>query len=784
MQSHKATGSGHSPCRPLGNTARPGYRRTVLTGFVLALMLLVSPAAASDAGNDRFFTDSPDQPWHITADQITQDRRTGRSVAKGNVVITKQGRKLTADRVRFDESADTLLAEGHVMLTTGEDVLTGQRLVMDLAAETGTVYNGTVFLSRNHFYIRGETIRKTGKNTYEVQDAHVTSCDGDAPAWHLTGKKFNVTVEGYGYATHAALWARKLPVMYTPALVFPVKIRRQTGLLPPLVGHSERKWEEYEQPFFWAINDASDATVYFHHMQRRGEKLGLEYRYVLDKDARGAVMADGFDDRKVDAGPTATTNTEWGYTGDNDLRPNSDRYWIRMKHDQRLPGNVTAKLDLDVVSDQDYLDEFRSGYMGFDAADDYFAQTFGRDLDEYDDDVRTNALTLNRTWTGYSLNARALWYDDVIKRRRGTADTTLQQLPVVEFDASRKKLLDSPFYASLDSAYHNFYRETGMRGHRIEAYPRVYLPLKYRNFFSFEPSVGIRETAWHIDSFDTAASTGKDRDLTRELYDLKLDLTSDAYRVFPGFGSSVRAVRHSLRPQVVYEYTPNLVQDKYPSFDSADRIPAKNRITYSVTNTLTAKSVQDSKPAARGKPTTKESYRYSEFTRLKLVQSHDITKERDGDPEPFSDIGAELDITPGRYFSIDLDAAWSPYSHDFTSRNLGVRVWDDRGDKVRVEHRYSQGSSETFYANAEARITEPVSAYLEHERNMHTDRDILTRVGLVYKSQCWSIDLRYSDEGSGRSYSFLIHLFGIGDIGSNVAGNRLENPMSGQENNP
>ena len=51
-------------------------------------------------------------------------------------------------------------ARGHVMMTAGEDVLTGASLEMNLASEIGTLYEGTIFIKENHFYIKGDKLQK------------------------------------------------------------------------------------------------------------------------------------------------------------------------------------------------------------------------------------------------------------------------------------------------------------------------------------------------------------------------------------------------------------------------------------------------------------------------------------------------------------------------------------------------------------------------------------------------------------------------------------------------
>ncbi|UCH00446.1 MAG: LPS-assembly protein LptD, partial [Deltaproteobacteria bacterium] len=607
-----------------------------------------------------------------------------------------------------------------------------------------------------------------------VDKASVTTCDGDRPAWKITGRNLKVTIEGYGFVNHATLWAKKIPVLYTPFLVFPVKLKRQSGLLAPQIGYSDRKGAEYNQPFYWAINECSDATFYLNHMGRRGEKLGLEYRYVLDERSKGTLMYDFLDDRKVDDGSPGSTE-DWGYEDDNVLRPNSDRYWFRMKNDQAMPFGFSARLDLDIVSDQDYLHEFKDGYTGFEKTDRYFHRTFGRDLDEYDDPVRVNSLNISRSWSNYSLITEARWYDDVISRRKNDANTVLQKLPFAEFNASKQRILKTPFYLDLDSEYVRFYREESKRGHRIDALPRLYLPLRLKNYFTFEPSFGWRQTAWYIDKYQVP-SPERERALYREIYDVKLDLSSGIHNVYNLEGNGIERIRHAVRPQIVYEFIPDQKQDEYPSFDELDRIEKKSLITYSLTNTFTSRSRKHTVEEGRRQEDEyyEPSYTYNEFCRFKLEQSYDINKANENDPEPFSPVYGELQINPGRYVSIQADAKWSQYENDFISHNVAANMWDKRGDRLFAEHRYKRDSSRSIYYHLLLRISDGLSAYIEHERNLYDRKDIESSTGFLYKAQCWSIELSYTEEENDRRYAFVINLYGLGGFGTEVAGRDME----------
>ncbi len=753
----------------------------------LVFVIIIATAMVSFAQNhERLFDDDPAEPWHITADEISFDKKTDQHIAKGNVVVTKQDKKLTADFVRFDDKTMEVLAIGHVIMTTGEDVLVGDKMEMDLEAEIGTVYNGTVFIKENHFYIKGDKIQKTGKDSYAVGKGSFTTCDGDNPAWKITGRNLKVTIEGYGFVNHAALWAKRVPVLYTPFLVFPVKIKRQSGLLPPQIVYSERKWEEYIQPFYWAINESSDATLYYHHIGRRGDKLGFEYRYVLDEESKGTLMYDFLQDRKVDNG-TLESSEEWGYTDDSELRPNSDRYWFRMKHDQALPGGFTAKLDIDIVSDQDYLHEFKDGYTGFDTTDRYFNKNFGRDLDEYDDSTRVNSLSINKSWSQFSLNAETRWYDNVINRRRNETDTTIQMLPVIDFSASKQQIFGTPFYFDLDSEYTYFYREDALRAHRMDAHPRVYLPLRFKHYLSFEPSVGFRETAWHFDNEEYSSSDKTT--LYREIYDIKTELSSNIYKIYNVQKSRIDKIKHAITPQIVYEYIPGKDQSKYPQFDSIDNILRKNLVTYSLTNIFTSKSqTYSTKNDNQDKNDNDDGtdYTYNQFCRLKLEQSYNINEAKEDTPSnwvnqkekrPFSTIYGEIEIAPVQYVSAQADATWCQYDSLVKTRNIALTLSDKRGDRLFVEHRYTYNLSESIYTDISLVVSEQLKVYADYERNLYGAQDIKKSIGCLYKAQCWSIDFSYTHEDNDRKYALIINLYGIGEFGRDIVGRMMEEPL-------
>jgi LPS-assembly protein len=732
----------------------------------------------------------PDVPWHIVADRLSYDDQAKVYIAEGDVEITKADKKITADNIRFDHDNMQVEASGNIVVFSGEDKISAENLNLDLETEKGQLSNSRIFLKRNNFHIWASELQKTGPETYRAEKASVTTCDGDKPDWKITGRNLNVTIEGYGYASHAAFWVKNVPIFYSPWVGFPVKTQRQTGLLTPWAGYSNRKGYQYSQPFFWAISQSSDATLYWHAMTERGNKFGAEYRYSLSPLSKGTTMFDFLEDRRIDSVTgDDTQGNDWGYEeddGDDILRTNSDRYWFRTKNNQELPGRFNALLDLDIVSDQDYLTEFKRGHMGFRETSRYYNAAYGRSLDDYNDPVRLNRFNINRSWSRFNLNGEVRWFDDVVARTQDLDDTTVQRLPVIRFTGSKQAAGNTPFLYDLNTSYTYFYRENATtsnsvtQDHRFDVHPRLYLPLNLGPYLTFEPSLGLRETIWKIQAFDTPPQDSDTDDfLHREIYDVGAVFSSEVYRIF---NTGRNRLKHTMTPRVTYSYIPDEDQTAYPEFDSIDRIEPENRITYSLTNLFVLRRLNSRPMEQQDDPPV---YRYHQMARFDIGQTYDIREAREDDPlewnngetqEPFSPIFARLDITPEEYFRLSAQADWSIYDRETVNRSLAAILSDLRGNRLAIAHQFSretdsesQDGVDSFVADGTLRVTRPLSLTARYERDLYTDKDLETSFGILYASQCWSLKLNYTKDVDEIIYSFEIALNGLGSIGTGIA---------------
>jgi LPS-assembly protein len=447
-----------------------------------------------------------------------------------------------------------------------------------------------------------------------------------------------------------------------------------------------------------------------------------------------------------------------------------------MKGNQELVAGFNAKLDLDLVSDQDYLREFDKGYTGYEYADRYFLKEFGRELDDRTDTVRLNQLNVNKTWERYSLNTNLRWYDDVILRNNDDPDTTLQTLPDIQFDGSKQPLAATPLYFDLHASYDYFWRDAGTTGHRTDMHPRLYYPLTLANYLDFEPSIGVRETLWQVEKYENEDPAGKDRFESRTLFDFKADLSTELSRVFNVKGNTVDKIKHAIRPQVIYEYVPVPNQEDYPYFEGIDRIEEENLVTYSITNNFTAKTRKQPKPGPEDlegeSPPLAPPYGYDDFCRIKFSQSYDIIEARrdthgSGKRRPFSDITGEVEFKASRYVDLDGDVQWSPYDGEFKSYNSLLALCNNRGDSAVIDYRYTRDLTRSISTQVHVTLLDPFSAYWEYEQDLKNGQQVETVVGFRYEPQCWSFDVRYTRDKTidSREFFFQISLHGLGKAG-------------------
>ena len=738
---------------------------------IVGLCLLIAflffpdlPAASQERFGQSLATPGEDSEYRLRADYFTYDERQNIYRARGNVTLHAPGRVITADEMRLDALTREAILEGDVRIEQGDDWLEGERAFLDLEEQTGIIKSGRGFLAKGNFHFSGAIIEKLGPQTYHVERARFTTCDGDRPSWHFRTSDLRVTLEGYGFARHTRFHVRSVPVLYTPYLVFPAKTKRQTGFLPPRLGKGDRLGWDVDLPFFWAISRSTDATIYSHYMSNRGLMMGPEFRYAASKKSKGVLRFDYLRDQEDRDG---LKEENW-YSLAGLKRVTKDRWWWRSKQDFALPYGIKGNMDLDFVSDPDYLQTFTSGFSSWTDSDRIFRQTFGRGLIN-DDTITTREsnLLLNKTWSRHAANFELHYFQNLDDDRN---EFQLHQLPLATYSASRQRLLRGPFFWNANATYVNYWRDEGTRGHRLALNPQVTLPLRRGGYLEVEPFVGILETAYLIEHYDEPA-TSPVREKTfhsRNLFEVGADAATEIVGIFRMDGDTWTKTRHTVRPEIHYEYRPDVNQRKLPKFDADDRINSRNRITYGLVNFFNARL--DKGP---------DKVEYLDFARLEISQFYDISEpkgerfEADATTrdQPFSNVFTQLDFTPKRYLKFTYKNQYSPYDTEFTSHELLARLWNKRGDKLTVDYRRQLDDDDNTIVDeigAQLRLNlwEGITFNMRTDYDLINNENIKSEYNLMIQRQCWGISVSYIDDPGAdeRRVAVGISLYGVGEL--------------------
>ena len=730
---------------------RPGI---TLLSMVLAALVLPLGFAQDAVSQGRSLKEQllgeDKGPWQISAKRLSYKADEGVYEAEGDVVIAKGGQSLYAQKALYNEKQGIAQVWGDVRLESGGDVLSGTEGFFDLRNQTGKIKKCSIFLRQNHYYITGEVLEKLTGDTYLIRDCHVTTCDGAHPAWSITGSEVKVTIEGYGEVKHAAFRVRGLPIIYVPYMIFPAKTKRQSGLLPPRLGYSSRNGLDVEIPLFWAISDQTDATFYQRLMSRRGYMQGTEFRYLSQEDSQGTFLLDVLRDRK---------EKDLNDREDLELSPfprtNETRYWVRGKADQDLFFGIKGRLDMDFVSDQDYLKEFETELFGLEARENP-AEKMGRPVEEKRSPTRRSALRLSRDAEDYSLQALTSYYQ---RPEHPSQDNTPQTLGAVRFDLLPKKIGGIPLSFGLDTDYDYVWRDVGVKGHRFSVSPELGLPMWLGRYVEFEPSFFYTYTGQWFD-----ASEGSREHQSKTAYEARVRVLSNLERTYDIRWQGATRLKHRMWPALTYTYrVPQEEEEDSPWFEPVDAKGKINQVAFSLENFFDARL-----------QTNKGNVSYRQWGYLKLTQGYNIRETRDNEePEtrerPFEPFAGELVLRPFSNLDVFAVAEWDHYDTAVTLADVSLEISLDRSagrrDRLRLEYQYEKDILESLDLWVDVNLAYGFSAGSSLQREINQGHTISTRYWLAYQSQCWAVKFMAEDEDEGQTVWVVFKLTGLGGTG-------------------
>ncbi len=698
---------------------------------------------------------------------------TGVILAQGGVKVWRGNLRISADTILYDKIHEKVKANGSVVIHMGQDVLNGSEGELNLATRTGSVENAHLFLQRNNIHLTAGKLWKTGPEEYKAEEATISTCPLPRQAWSIRCRDLRLTIAGNAVARHTTFNIRNIPVFYSPWVVMPINKYRKTGFLLPYFSTTKRNGTGINIPFFLAINDSMDATFYQHIMSNRGWMEGIEFRHVFSDRDKGIFRFNYLVDTKEDR----------DYNNDKIIRGNEKRWWLRGKLNQQLPLGFQAKLDVDMVSDRDYLQEFDYGPMGYTKTNRTFRKAFDRSLVDDTDLNRPSTLQITRNYLDSFIGSEGRYNDN----QEGKQDQTIQTIPLFVLHGFRTRLLNTPLFYDGEASYVNYWREAGSREQRIHLAPRISLPIDMAGWANLLLSTTIEETFYQTSGHSHAGGSSHEvkepaNTKNRLLYKLEADASKSFARLY--HPSATLTMRHTIRPRLTYEYRPPKNQKDIPEIDVAggsesldhtsyitaletsehfgiDRLEPLNRITLSLLSFLSTK-----------RTIGRDRYAYADIVRFVFRQRFDIRESIRALPHgtkrrPLSDAYAELEFRPDPKYFLRYDTTYNFYGKGFTTYNLLAHLGSTAGDRLDIVYRYHDLTDINELNLDLWAVISPSWYGIYHLKQSFAKRSELeSTYGLRYQSNCWALEGRLKHDNYETSITLHLELLGIGGWGT------------------
>jgi LPS-assembly protein len=497
-------------------------------------------------------------------------KRDNYAVLTGSVHVRYQDIDLQADKAEIDLSTKIVTATGNVIIDQGPRRLTGTTAVFDLGSKTGTLTEATGKVAPD-YYFSGTKVSKVGDNTYTVEHGIFTSCDQKVPDWSFRLGSARVEVDEYAHVHNASMLAKKLPVLYTPYILWPVKSDRSSGFLVPNIGYSQRRGVQLGLAYFQTLGRSYDTTFHVDLYSKNFLGLGDEFRYRPSEGTSGNFI--GYIVRDSEKLPFETQKDQW-------------RWKMELNH---------------VTTDLPWGMRGLVHYLNF--SDFNFFRDFERDFDRNTLRFIDSRASATGNWGphlfNFLLNDRETFVSNV------NDDSVVQRkLPELEYRLRSTRLGRTPFYLELDSSlsYLDLARPGAYEGQygRIDAFPQVTLPIRSFPWLSLSVTGGERLT-WYGDSLNRSNNAFTGQAITRALPYGSAEVVGPSFsRIFDLSLGSFGKFKNVIEPRFTYTYQGTYDdQVLIPQFDEIDPQGSANAGRIALDSRVLGKPSDETKGSAR-----------------------------------------------------------------------------------------------------------------------------------------------------------------------------------------
>ena len=233
---------------------------------------------------------------YLEADTLVNDEATQRLTASGQVEGRYEDKTLRADNVVYNLETGQVIASGNVVLVQGDGSSQyADKLELSNELEAGTA---TDFVARTPEggLTAARFVARSEDGEVELYNAYYTACEvceeKPNPSWRIKARQVTQDSESRTVQYRdATLELFGLPVFYSPYLAHPdPSAERASGILAPFIGFSESTGLNARVPYYWAIDDHTEATITPRLYSKVNPLLGIDVARQLHT---GRIEASG-----------------------------------------------------------------------------------------------------------------------------------------------------------------------------------------------------------------------------------------------------------------------------------------------------------------------------------------------------------------------------------------------------------------------------------------------------------------------------------------------------------
>ena len=623
----------------------------------------------------------------------------------GNAQLDYKTTTLNAYYIELQMDNKTLFAKGTLdtngkyidkpFFKDGEQGFASDSLKYNFDTEKGKIYKAKT--QEGDGYIHAKQIKKVDEDVLYLKNGLYTTCEHDTPHFYIAANKMKVIKDDKIVTGPANLKVADAPTpLVVPFGIFPNKRERTSGIvLPQQYGQSPNQGLFLNRfGYYWAISDYLDATftgdiyslgswaTYFDGNYKK------RYKFDGSLDLEYSVFKTGFKELP-DYSETRNFKIRWRHSQDPKANPKF-----------KFTGDVTAgsgsvfRNNISTTTEQVLTNNFVSNINATRTFKINFLKTTASlaAAGRHEQNVLDSSITLKIPDLAFNVSRFFPF-----KTNNNVGDKFYENIGM-QFSSNFVNQLDT----KLDSTF--FSLETLDKFQKALRYsvPITYSG-KFLNYFTFNPSIrynGVSKFETYEQTWDTINNV-----LTRDTIDgfksfhdivFSTNVTTKIYGMYDfGSKSAIRAVRHTITPNIGVNFSPDISKPQYGYFKEYIRYDNENipvdTVQYSIFQglygsprnsaafniTFGAVNQIEMKVKDKTDSTGRKSKKITLIDNLRINSSYNMLADS-LNLNPFSFNG---NFKLFQNFNINFNGTLDPYQIDFYSRQrinqFEIESWKD-----------------------------------------------------------------------------------------------------------